>query len=249
MTEDGLNFLERLEELEQQRSSLIHRREVANRFIQTATLLLRDVNAEIELLRQFIDGEEINTIQPMEQISDDFLRSKFLEQGIIPEQPRRGAMTAKEKEKRVKEAEEEKTKRKESALPNPTDKSRPAQPMQPNQPVQPEQPIKTPEERKEDITKKLTQRDPREQKKGLEELKKPENKDLGKDDPEFQKLIKDSKKRVEKFDKIQESLRKNLREFTGGTLIERKQLYESRGRGKGTGDLHLPLLQDHAAAQ
>ena len=37
--------------------------------------------------------------------------------------------------------------------------------------------------------------------------------------------------------------------FTGGTLIEREQLYESRGRSKGTGNLHLPLLQDYAAAQ
>lgn len=232
MAEDGLNFQERLAELEQQRNSLIHRKEVADRFIQTANLLLREVTAEIELIRQFIDGEEINTIQPMEQISDDFLRSKFLEQGIIPEQPRRGAMTAREKEKKVKEAEAEKEKQKKEAAPAPNDKSRPAQPNQPNQPAQPEQPIKTPQERQEDITKKLIQRDPREQKKGLEELKKPENKDLGKDDPEFQKLIKETKKRVEKFDKIQENLRKNLRELmqSDSDVVKKNMAHLRAGR-------------------
>lgn len=209
--QQGIDFTKQLAELEKHRASVAYRKSVAERFLNTAVNELSELDEQISLLREFLGFDESNGIKPHLGIIDDLEVSRLNLHPGRGDKVRRGALSVKEKLEAEEERAEQKKKEKEEERPN--DKSRPRQPLKPGEKTEPEQPIKTPEERKEDIQKKLKEKDPREQKKGLEELKKPENKELGKDDPEFQKLVKDSEKRVQKFDKIRDSLRKNLREL------------------------------------
>ncbi len=237
LSDTGLNFEERLKELEEQKTSLLYRKGVADRFSQTALARLNDIEEEINLINGFVGVAEVNAISPMSEVMEDLKISRLAMHPGRTDKVRRGAMSVKEKEKMAEERAEEEEKRKESnEQTKPNDKSTPQKPRRPGEKVEPEQPIKTPEERKEDIIEKLKQKDPRKQKEGLEELKKPENKDLGKDDPEFQKLVKDSGKRVEKFDKIRDSLRKNLRELMqSDSDVVKKNIAELRAGRIGSG--------------
>lgn len=237
MSDTSLNFTERLKELEQQRDSLLYRKGIADRFSQTALSRLNDIEEEMTILNEFIGAADVNAIKPVEEMMEDLKISRLNMHPGKKDKVRRGAMSVKEKAEMAEERAEEESKRKEAdAQTKPNDKSKPQQPRRPGEKAEPEQPIKTPEERKEDIIEKLKQKDPRKQKEGLEELKKPENKDLGKDDPEFQKLVKDSGKRVEKFDKIRDSLRKNLRELMqSDSDVVKKNIAELRAGRIGSG--------------
>ncbi len=215
MADNEINFNEQIAELTRRRDSLAYRKKVADHFSETAGVEIEKIDNEIATIQLFVGQDTVNTIKPKQNAIEDLSISRLEAHPSPLDKVRRGAMTAKEKEKNEREAEEEEKKREEAARPA-NDKSQPQQPQQPKQPgesTKPDEPIKTPEERQEAVREKLMQKDPRKQKEGLEELKKPENKDLGKNDPEFQKLVKDSDKRVMKFDKIRESLRKNLREL------------------------------------
>ncbi len=239
MAENGLDLNAQLKELEHERDSILYRKGVADRFSRTATIRINELDEQILLLNQFIGNDDINTIKPMADIFEDLTISRLEAHPSRTDKVRRGAMSPKEKAKMREEEQREEEKKKEENQSQPNDKSVPQQPQRPKQPgekTKPEEPIKTPEERQEAIREKLMQKDPRKQKEGLEELKKPQNKDLGKDDPEFQKLVKDSGKRVEKFDKIRDSLRKNLKELMqSDSDVVKKNLGELRAGRIGSG--------------
>lgn len=237
MADTGLNFIERLKELQKERQSLDYRKSIAERFLKTAQAKLNEIDEEMTLINEFIGEADINDPKAFREITAEDIALLEMHPSAT-ERVRRGAMTPKEKVQRAKELKEEaeeKAKQEAEEI-RPNDKSRPQQPKRAGEKTEPEQPIKTPEERQAIITEKLKQKDPRKQKEGLEELKKPENKDLGKDDPEFQKLVKESSKRVERFDKIRESLRKNLKELMqSDSEVVKKNMAELRAGRIGSG--------------
>ncbi len=237
MADTGLNFTERLKELQKERQSLDYRKSIAERFLKTAQEKINEIDEEITLINEFIGEADINDPKAFREITAEDIAMLEMHPGK-GDRVHRGAMTAKEKVQRAKEWEEEaeeKAKQEAEEI-RPNDKSRPQQPKRAGEKTEPEQPIKTPEERQASITEKLKQKDPRKQKEGLEELKKPENKDLGKDDPEFQKLVKESGKRVARFDKIRESLRKNLKELMqSDSEVVKKNMAELRAGRIGSG--------------
>ncbi len=236
-TNSTFDFNEQLVELRSRRDSLTHRKSIAERFVETATIQIAQVDEQISVIMQFADMDDINTIPTAQNFIEDLATSRLEAHPGRTDKVRRGAMTAKEKEKMERQDEEKEKKKEEDARPmDKSQKRQPQRPAQPGEAVKPEEPIKTPAERQEAIREKLMQKDPRKQKEGLEELKKPENKDLGKDDPEFQKLVKDSDKRVMKFDKIRESLRKNLKELMqSDSDVVKKNLNELRAGRIGSG--------------
>ncbi len=235
MADNNIDTEMQLAELKHRRNSLLHRKGVADHFSQTAETEIAKIDKEIQ---RITGPDDINSIKPKQSIIDDLSISRLEAHPSRNDKVHRGAMTPKEKERMEKEAEEKEKKREENARPA-NDKSQPQQPQRPKQPgdhTPPQEPIKTPEERQEGIRQKLIQKDPRKQKEGLEELRKPENKDLGKDDPEFQKLVKNSEKRVMRFDKIRESLRKNLRELMqSDSEVVKKNLDKLRAGNIGSG--------------
>ncbi len=237
MADTGLNFIERLKELQKERQSLDYRKSIAERFLKTAQAKLNEIDEEMTLINEFIGEADINDPKAFREITAEDIALLEMHPSAT-DHVRRGAMTPKEKVQRAKELKEEaeeKAKQEAEEI-RPNDKSRPQQPKRAGEKTEPEQPIKTPEERQAIITEKLKQKDPRKQKEGLEELKKPENKDLGKDDPEFQKLVKESSKRVERFDKIRESLRKNLKELMqSDSEVVKKNMAELRAGRIGSG--------------
>lgn len=237
MADTGLNFIERLKELQKERQSLDYRKSIAERFLKTAQAKLNEIDEEMTLINEFIGEADINDPKAFREITAEDIALLEMHPSAT-DRVRRGAMTPKEKIQRAKELKEEaeeKAKQEAEEI-RPNDKSRPQQPKRAGEKTEPEQPIKTPEERQASITEKLKQKDPRKQKEGLEELKKPENKDLGKDDPEFQKLVKESSKRVERFDKIRESLRKNLKELMqSDSEVVKKNMAELRAGRIGSG--------------
>lgn len=237
MADTGLNFIERLKELQKERQSLDYRKSIAERFLKTAQAKLNEIDEEMTLINEFIGEADINDPKAFREITAEDIALLEMHP-TATDRVRRGAMTPKEKVQRAKELQEEaeeKAKQEAEEI-RPNDKSRPQQPKRAGEKTEPEQPIKTPEERQASITEKLKQKDPRKQKEGLEELKKPENKDLGKDDPEFQKLVKESSKRVERFDKIRESLRKNLKELMqSDSEVVKKNMAELRAGRIGSG--------------
>lgn len=237
MADTGLNFIERLKELQKERQSLDYRKSIAERFLKTAQAKLNEIDEEMTLINEFIGEADINDPKAFREITAEDIALLEMHP-TATDRVRRGAMTPKEKVQRAKELKEEaeeKAKQEAEEI-RPNDKSRPQQPKRAGEKTEPEQPIKTPEERQASITEKLKQKDPRKQKEGLEELKKPENKDLGKDDPEFQKLVKESSKRVERFDKIRESLRKNLKELMqSDSEVVKKNMAELRAGRIGSG--------------
>ena len=237
MADTGLNFIERLKELQKERQSLDYRKSIAERFLKTAQAKLNEIDEEMTLINEFIGEADINDPKAFREITAEDIALLEMHP-TATDRVRRGAMTPKEKVQRAKELKEEaeeKAKQEAEEI-RPNDKSRPQQPKRAGEKTEPEQPIKTPEERQASITEKLKQKDPRKQKEGLEELKKPENKDLGKDDPEFQKLVKESSKRVERFDKIRESLRKNLKELMqSDSEVVKKNIAELRAGRIGSG--------------
>lgn len=237
MADTGLNFIERLKELQKERQSLDYRKSIAERFLKTAQAKLNEIDEEMTLINEFIGEADINDPKAFREITAEDIALLEMHPSAT-DRVRRGAMTPKEKVQRAKELKEEaeeKAKQEAEEI-RPNDKSRPQQPKRAGEKTEPEQPIKTPEERQAIITEKLKQKDPRKQKEGLEELKKPENKDLGKDDPEFQKLVKESSKRVERFDKIRESLRKNLKELMqSDSEVVKKNMAELRAGRIGSG--------------
>ena len=230
-----INFEERLKELEHQRDSLRYRKEIADRFSQTALIRLNEIEEEINILNEFIGSPDMNVIKPTQETMKDLKKHRLDIHSDKTNRIQYDDLSAQEKEQLIEEEKEKQQKETEEQV-KPNDKSKPQQPRRPGEKIEPEQPIKTPEERKNDITEKLKQKDPRQQKEGLEELKKPENKDLGKDDPEFQKLVKESGKRVAKFDKIRDSLRKNLKELMqSDSDVVKKNIAELRAGRIGSG--------------
>lgn len=227
-----------LKDLYRQRMDLIHRKSVADRFSETARKKLEEIEEQITILQQFMGSEETNNLKEQHtfdeasnQRLDIQLQKLHIDQGLV--------LDAKQKEEQ-KEEEKEKEKEKqekEAVLPPRLKAAQPQQPARPDEPQQQQgQQELTPEQRKELIRQKLSERDPRKQKQGLDELKKPENKDLGKDDPVFQKLQKNAEKRVEKFEKIRESLRKNLKTLMqSDSDVVKKNLAEIRAGRIGSG--------------
>ncbi len=208
----SFDFQQQLELLNHQKAELLHRKKVADHFSQTAQRKLDEIDEQILILKGFLGEKETNEIKP-EVVIEDNTNERFQSNPTQKKFEPRLIVKGKSEEEAEAEQEKEKEAATQQAQPNqPQQPQQPKTPAQPNQPQQPQpQQELTPAERLEQIRQKLTQRDPRKQKEGLEELKKPENKDLGKDDPVFQKLQKNAEKRVERFDKIRESLRKNLK--------------------------------------
>ncbi len=126
---------------------------------------------------------------------------------------RRGAMTKKEKDEMYEEAKKKQQDDRAHSKGQPANRQN--RPLRPGEkPVQPDFNRMTPEQKKEFINQKLKNKDPREQKQGLEILKKPENKEFLQEmmqDKEFQKTFQNAEKMVGKYDKIRDSMRKNLK--------------------------------------
>ncbi|MBQ6855310.1 MAG: hypothetical protein IJO11_07745 [Alphaproteobacteria bacterium] len=221
----GIDFREELKVLEKERNGLLYRKEVADRFSQTAQKRIAELDEHILLIRQFIGEDDVYSIKPLSAELDD---NDIVRLAMHPKKGdtiRRGALTAKQKEILAQEAEEKREKEQSANMGQKPDKSQPKQPPKAGEPIQPEQPLLPPEIRKELIKQQLSQKDPRKQKKGLEELKKPENKDLGKDDPQFKKLKENAEKRVKRFEKIREDLRKSLRRLLqSDSMVVKKNL-------------------------
>ena len=178
--------------------------------------------------------KDTNEIKPLE-VFDDKTNERFQANPAPQKFEPRLIVKGKQEEDAENEETEKKEKEAFTQQAQPNQPQQPRTPPQPNQPQQPQQqPELTPAERLEQIRQKLTQRDPRKQKEGLEELKKPENKELGKDDPVFQKLKKNAEKRVQRFDKIRESLRKNLKTLMqSDSEVVKKNLDHIRAGGMG----------------
>lgn len=126
---------------------------------------------------------------------------------------RRGAMSKKEKDELVEEAKKKQKEERSNSSGQPVNK--PNRPLRPGEkPIQPDFNKMTPDQKKDFINKKLKNKDPREQKQGLEILKKPENKEFLQEmmkDKDFQKTFQNAEKMVGKYDKIRDSMRKNLK--------------------------------------
>lgn len=126
---------------------------------------------------------------------------------------RRGAMSKKEKDELVEEAKKKQKEERSNSSGQPVNK--PNRPLRPGEkPIQPDFNKMTPDQKKDFINKKLKNKDPREQKQGLEILKKPENKEFFQEmmkDKDFQKTFQNAEKMVGKYDKIRDSMRKNLK--------------------------------------
>lgn len=211
---DELDFVEQLKELERSKQQLLHGQVVAGRFLDNSNKRLEDINEQIEILRQFMGLDDVpNTLKQIDPIDENDGQTLEMHPKA-GDTVRRGAISAKEKQEHAEETEKERQEARESAQQG--EPINPSQPQRPNQQgkggLTPEQQRQlTPDERKDEIRKKLTQRDPRKMKEGLEELKKPENKGLFDGDQEFAKLLKGAEGKVEKYDKIQNSLRRNLK--------------------------------------
>ena len=207
----SFDFQQQLELLNRQKADLLHRKKVADHFSQTAQRKLDEIDEQILIIKGFLGEKDTNEIKPLE-VFDDKTNERFQANPAPQKFEPRLIVKGKQEEDAENEETEKKEKEAFTQQAQPNQPQQPRTPPQPNQPQQPQQqPELTPAERLEQIRQKLTQRDPRKQKEGLEELKKPENKELGKDDPVFQKLQKNAEKRVQRFDKIRESLRKNLK--------------------------------------
>lgn len=206
---DATDFQFQLEILNRQRTELLRRKQVADRFSETARQKLSEIDAQIALIKDIL-GEKDPLIRQQKEWPETPLNERL---ETAPQKARfEPVLIVKAKQEEEENKKEEAFQANQAGANN--SQQHPQTPPQPNQPGNPQQqPLQelSPAERLEKIRQKLTQRDPRQQKEGLEELKKPENKDLGKDDPVFQKLQKNAEKRVLRFDKIRENLRKNLK--------------------------------------
>ena len=206
-------------DIEKRRKELQHRKDwiekglgVANRFIQNKTEELREIENELEHL-------DMPLLDPNEHRSKAVIPAELLDTpqmdivsvgSSFKGTARRGAMTKKEKEELVDIAQQKRKEEREDASAQPG--TRPDKPMT----GKAQQPWKlmTPTEKKTFVTQKLKQKDPRQQKEAIELLKKPENKpflDEFMKDKEFEKTYKNAEVMVGKYDKIRNSLRKNLK--------------------------------------
>ena len=187
-------------------------------FINKNEKTLSDLEKEIDDLEQGI----VSPLDPEQKKPKYISQSEFL--GVpkldMPSMDaafkgtaRRGAMTKKEKDEMVEEAKKKQKEERSTSTGQPV--NRPNRPLRPGEkPVQPDFNKMTPDQKKEFINKKLKNKDPREQKEGLEILKKPENKEFFQEmmkDKEFQKTFQNAEKMVGKYDKIRDSMRKNLK--------------------------------------
>ena len=186
-------------------------------FIKKNEKELSDLEKEISDLEQGIVGPwDPEQKKPKYISQSEFLASPKLDipgmDATFKGTARRGAMTKKEKDEMVEEIKKKRNQEKDMSSAHPA--SRPNRPPRPGEkPVQPDFQRLTPEQKKEFITKQLKEKDPREQKKGLELLKKPENKEFAQEmmkDKEFQKTFQNAEKMVGKYDKIRASIKKSL---------------------------------------
>lgn len=213
-------------ELAERCAQLRKRRRVCEQIINIAERKIASSKNEILEIDEQLEALDPGFYSPFGTSENSVLPSEVLntqEQTILGASPfgkgdtipRRGAMSAKEKEARAKEEAEKLKQEKENAQAKPGATQDPDKPVLPGQGKKPDpnQPM-TPEQKKEFLTKKLIQKDPRQQKEAIKELKKPENKDLFKEfmqDKEFAKIYKNAETMVGKYDKIQTSLRKSLK--------------------------------------
>lgn len=188
------------------KSSLIMRQKIQEE--------LNEIQEQLDLLGLPILSPSEKTIKPVipsELVAGPPLASALKEINFKGT-ARRGAMSRKEKEELVEIAEKKKKEEHQIAGGQPI--AKPGRPIRPGEkPLNPQQPM-TPEQKKEFITNKLKQRDPRQQKEGFEFLKKPENKGLLPElmkDKEFEKLYKSAEKTVAKYDDIKNTMRKSLK--------------------------------------
>lgn len=245
-------FVKQLEELERHKQQLLHGRGVAGRFLSNSEKRLNEIDDQIQIIHQFLDAEGVeNTILPPDSLDER-------ENKIFEIHPRRRdliqQMTVKEKKALLKEAEEERE-AKEESVERVTDPNQPQQPQQPRQPndfgktpIPEQQKLLTLDERKDAIRKKLSERDPRKMKEGLTELKKPENKDLTDDDPAFSKLIKNAEGKVNKYDKIQDSMRRNLKTLMqSASDVVKMRIADLRAGRIGAGVVGLKEISNSAS--
>ncbi|MBQ8251612.1 MAG: hypothetical protein IJY92_06870 [Alphaproteobacteria bacterium] len=182
-------------------------------FIQEKTLELKDIEQQLEQLEiSFLDPSErkAKAVLPAEMLSNTGAQEMTIGIGYRG-QARRGALTKKEKEELVEVAEKKKKAEREGASAQPG--QQPGKPR-PGDKVQQPWKLMTPAEKKAFITKKLKEKDPRQQKEAIDLLKKPENKpflDEFMKDKEFEKTYKNAETMVGKYDKIRTSIRKNLK--------------------------------------
>jgi len=182
-------------------------------FIQEKTLELKDIEQQLEQLEiSFLDPSErkAKAVLPAEMLSNTGAQEMTIGIGYRG-QARRGALTKKEKEELVEVAEKKKKAEREGASAQPG--QQPGKPR-PGDKVQQPWKLMTPAEKKSFITKKLKEKDPRQQKEAIDLLKKPENKpflDEFMKDKEFEKTYKNAETMVGKYDKIRTSIRKNLK--------------------------------------
>ena len=109
---EKLDFKKELETLYTQLVDLIHRKGLADHFSATAQNKIEDIKEQIDVVRSFLDAEEINSIKQMEdRFNEQIVRLDMrIRKG---DKVRRGALTAKEKEELAREYEKEKEKKKE----------------------------------------------------------------------------------------------------------------------------------------
>ena len=175
---------------------------------------LNDIQEQLDLLNLSLLTPAEKTIKPV--IPSELIAGPTLDapgkDTNFKGTARRGAMTKKEKDELVEIADKKKKEEQTNAPGQPV--AKPGRPVRPGEkPLNPQQPM-TPEQKKEFITNKLKQRDPRQQKEGIEFLKKPENKALLPElmkDKDFEKLYKNAEKSVTKYDNIKNMMRKSLK--------------------------------------
>lgn len=183
-------------------------------FIQEKNLELKDIEKQLEQLEiSFLDPTErkAKAVVPAEMLTQSGSQEVTIGVGYRGN-ARRGALTRKEKEELVEVAEKKKKLEREGSSSQPG-QQQPGKPR-PGDKVQQPWKLMTPAEKKAFITKKLKQKDPRQQKEAIDLLKKPENKPFLEEfmkDKDFEKTYKNAETMVGKYDKIRNSIRKNLK--------------------------------------
>lgn len=208
-------------DVEKRRQELQHRKawiekglDVANRFVQNKTEELREIEEQLDLLDMpLLDPNEnrAKAVIPAELLATPEMDIASISSSFKGT-ARRGAMTKKEKEELVDYAKKKKEEERSDAAAQPG--TQPNKPGRPTDKAQQPWKLMTPSEKKNFVTQKLKQKDPRQQKEAIDLLKKPENKPFLEEfmkDKEFEKTYKNAETMVGKYEKIKTSLRKNLK--------------------------------------
>ena len=210
--EDGDN--DKLKTLRRYRRWLKKGLNFVDSFVQEKTIELKDIEKQLEQLEiSFLDPSERKSkaVVPMEMLATATSQEMTIGIGYRGN-ARRGALTRKEKEELVEVAEKKKKLQRDDSSAKPG-QQQPGKPR-PGDKIQQSWKLMTPTEKKAFVTKKLKQKDPRQQKEAIELLKKPENKPFLEEfmkDKEFEKTYKNAETMVGKYDNIRDGIRKNLK--------------------------------------